>query len=87
MDEQERTQLEEALGELDQSGQFLVAILAGLLLSLRALLEQRKQLCLTLAGEQPPPARLYPSAPHRRVAHLGRTGLLPVPSRPHPGPG
>ena len=76
MDEQERTQLEEALGELDQSGQFLVAILAGLLLSLRALLEQRKQLCLTLAGEQPPPARLYPLRHTAGSLTLGGLGFF-----------
>lgn len=76
MEGQDQAQLEQALGELDQSGQFLVAILAGLLLSLRALLAQREQLCLTLAGEQPPPLCLYPLRHAAGSLTLGGLGFF-----------
>lgn len=47
----ERSELEGALGTVNCSIKFLLLFILGLLLSFYAILIQRRQLCLTLSGE------------------------------------
>lgn len=47
----ERSELEGALGTVNCSIKFLLLFILGLLLSFHAILIQRRQLCLTLSGE------------------------------------
>ncbi|HIT31295.1 MAG TPA: hypothetical protein IAC25_00420 [Candidatus Enterenecus stercoripullorum] len=68
--------LRENLKTLDESSQFLIAIVASLLLSLRALLLQRGQVCAALAGETAPQRSVYPLRHTAGALTLGAVGFF-----------
>ena len=72
----DRETLQSSLSTLDQSAQFLIAIFAGLLLSLRALTLQREQVCRALSGEAAEPLSVYPLRHTAGALTVGALGFF-----------